>query len=75
MNTAKTNNRTNQKQNLGTAAAASAQTDISRAALVTVGGFSAVAGLWAVACFVGGMVVAGGPIGLVRSWFAAVLTM
>lgn len=36
---------------------------------------SSLIGLWAVACFVGGMVAAGGPLRMAKSWFQALTGM
>ncbi|MEW6593873.1 MAG: hypothetical protein AB1413_03270 [Thermodesulfobacteriota bacterium] len=51
---------------------ATAKTDVSRGALATLGVASSLVGLWAVACFVGGMIASGGPIALARAWVTAV---
>lgn len=51
---------------------ASTKTKVSTGALATVGTASALAGLWSVACLVGGMISAGGPVALAQAWFTAV---
>lgn len=48
------------------------ETKISAGALVAVGTLSTLVGLWAVACFVGALLVTGGPITLARAWISAV---
>lgn len=37
-----------------------------------MGGVSALIALWAAACFVGGLISAGGPVGLAFGWFKAI---
>lgn len=49
--------------------------EISKGALATVGGISVLIGLWAVACFAGGMLASGGPLTLAKQWFEAVSGM
>lgn len=44
-----------------------------RISLVMTVGIIALFGLWAVAALMGGAVAAGGPLGLVKGWFSAVL--
>ncbi len=44
-----------------------------RVSLVMTVGIIALFGLWAVAALMGGAVAAGGPLGLVKGWFSAVL--
>lgn len=51
---------------------ATAGTTVSKGALAALGVASALVGLWAVACFVGGMLASGGPIALARAWVSAV---
>lgn len=48
------------------------ETKISAGALAAVGTLSTLVGLWAVACFVGALLVTGGPITLARAWISAV---
>lgn len=48
---------------------------VSKGSLAVLGGVSTLIGLWAVACFVGGMISSGGPLALARSWFSAVTSM
>jgi hypothetical protein len=38
---------------------------------LVMGGVSALIGIWAVSCFIGGLVSAGGPLKLAYSWFMA----
>ena len=48
-------------------------TDIVQGAAVGVGAMAAgLVGAWSVSCLVAGVIVAGGPIALVASWFSAV---
>lgn len=51
---------------------AAADTNVSKGALTALGVASALVGLWAVACFVGGMLASGGPIALARAWVSAI---
>ncbi len=51
---------------------AHAEAQISQSALATMGATSTVIGLWAVACFVGGMIASGGPLSMAKAWFTAV---
>ena len=48
------------------------QADISTGAIVAASAIPAAIGLWAVACFVGGMVASGGPFSMIQSFFSAV---
>ena len=48
-------------------------TDILQGATVGLGAMAAgLVGAWSVSCLVGAVIVAGGPIALVTSWFGAV---
>ena len=48
-------------------------TDIIQGAVVGVGAMAAgLLGAWSISCLVAGVIVAGGPIALVSSWFGAV---
>lgn len=49
-----------------------ATAEISKGAVVSVGVVGAVIGLWSLASLVGGMIAAGGPFSVVKSWFGAV---
>ena len=50
--------------------------DVIQGAVVGLGAMAAgLVGAWAVSCLVAGVIVAGGPIGLVTSWFGAVTGM
>ena len=55
--------------------AVSAQAEISRGAVATMGAAGAVVGLWSFASLIGGIVVAGGPISLAQSLFGSVVGM
>jgi hypothetical protein len=47
--------------------------EVIKGAAAAVGAFGAGAvGIWAISCLVSGVVAAGGPLGLVKSWFMAV---
>lgn len=48
------------------------ETRISTGALAAFGTISTLAGLWAVACFVGALLATGGPLALARAWISAV---
>lgn len=63
---AKSKNRTK------SAAQETTDSSISTGALAAFGAISALAGLWAVACFVGALLTAGGPIALAQAWISAV---
>ncbi len=71
--TATTN--TKAKTRTNTQTAVSAQAEVSRGAVTTMVGAGVVIGLWALASVVGGLIVAGGPISLIRSWFGAISGM
>ncbi len=47
-------------------------TKIATGALAAFGAISTLTGLWAVACFVGALLVTGGPLALARAWISAV---
>jgi hypothetical protein len=47
-------------------------TKISTGAVAVFGTISTLVGLWAVACFVGALVVTGGPLALTQAWISAV---
>jgi hypothetical protein len=49
--------------------------EVSKNAIVGIGVISGIIGIWALACFVGGMISSGGPIALAKGWFAAVTGM
>lgn len=53
-------------------AQATTESKISTGALAVFGTLSTLTGLWAVACFVGALLVAGGPLDLARAWISAV---
>jgi len=46
---------------------------IGKSTIAVMGGASVLVGLWAVACFVGGLMASGGPVSMVQSWFGAVI--
>lgn len=46
---------------------------VTTGSIAFMGVTSAVIGIWGVACLVGGLVGAGGPFSLIRSWFSAVI--
>jgi len=48
-------------------------TEISKGAIGALGGISALIGLWAIACFVGGLVASGGPVAMAKNWLEAVI--
>lgn len=49
--------------------------DISKNTVAAMGVLPAAIGIWAGACFVGGLVASGGPLALARSFFQAVTGM
>jgi hypothetical protein len=61
------------KQNESAKSAQQAQAldSLAQGSTLVMGGVSALIGIWAVSCFVGGMVSAGGPVKLAYSWFMA----
>jgi hypothetical protein len=44
----------------------------AKGSISVMGGISALIALWAAACFIGGMLSAGGPVQLAYGWFQAV---
>ncbi len=55
-----------------TADAIKVQDAVYSGPMAVVGVASSLIGLWAAACFVGGLVASGGPITFIKSWFTAV---
>ena len=62
----KTKNQTSTKVNT------QAQVEISKGAMFVVTSVPTLVGVWAAACFVGGLVASGGPVSMAQSFFAAV---
>jgi hypothetical protein len=54
-----------------TAENAPARVEVSRGAMIALGAVPTLIGIWAAACFIGGLIASGGPIALVKSWFSA----
>ncbi|MCK9296529.1 MAG: hypothetical protein M0P70_15770 [Desulfobulbaceae bacterium] len=54
-----------------TAESAPAKVEVSRGVMIAIGAVPALIGVWAAACFFGGLMASGGPIAMVRSWFSA----
>jgi hypothetical protein len=54
-----------------TAENAPAKVEVSRGAMIALAAVPTIIGIWAAACFVGGLIASGGPIALVKSWFSA----
>ena len=48
------------------------QAEVSRGAVRALNIAGVIVALWVAACIVGGMIASGGPIGLIKGWFAAV---
>ena len=48
---------------------------LTKTSISVMAGVSALIGLWAVACFVGGMISSGGPLGFISDWFSAITGM
>ncbi len=48
------------------------QVEISKGAMFLVASVPTVIGLWAVACFIGGIVASGGPVSMAVNYFKAV---
>jgi hypothetical protein len=45
--------------------------ELSRGAIFAVSVAPVLIGIWAAACFVGGLIASGGPLAMLKSWFAA----
>jgi len=54
-----------------TAENAPAKVEVSRGAMIALGAVPTLIGIWAAACFVGGLIASGGPIAMAKSWFSA----
>ncbi|MBU4260990.1 MAG: hypothetical protein KKC76_03800 [Proteobacteria bacterium] len=54
-----------------TAVNAPAKVEVSRGVMIGIGAIPTVIGIWAAACFFGGLIASGGPLALVKSWFSA----
>lgn len=61
--------------NVSSAENSRAEVEVSRATMIALGSTPALIGLWAFACFVGGLVASGSPIALMKSWFSAIIGM
>ena len=48
---------------------------LTKGGISLMGGISALIVLWAAACFIGGLISAGGPVELAFSWFKSVAGM
>ncbi|MEW6289841.1 MAG: hypothetical protein AB1545_08310 [Thermodesulfobacteriota bacterium] len=55
-----------------TAENAPAKVEVSRGAMFTLGAVPTLIGIWAAACFIGGLVSAGGTVELAYGWFKAI---
>jgi hypothetical protein len=44
----------------------------AKSGISVMGGVSALIGIWAAACFIGGLISAGGPVELAYGWFKAI---
>ncbi len=55
------------------AATGTIEAEVNKAAVGVVGVASCLIGIWAVACFVGGLVASGGPLAMAKNWFSAVI--
>ncbi len=49
-----------------------AAVNVSKGALIALGVASVLVGLWAVACFIGGMIGSGGLFALAKAWVSAI---
>lgn len=58
-----------------TAENAPANVEVSRGAMIALGAVPTLIGIWAAACFFGGMLACGGPIAMAKSWFSALTGM
>lgn len=52
-----------------------AQVDASNGTMATMAAVPALIGLWAAACFIGGMISSGGPLEMIKNWFSAISGM
>lgn len=52
-----------------------AQVEMSKGTMFVVASVPTLVGVWAAACFVGGLVASGGPVSMAQSFFAAVTGM
>lgn len=48
---------------------------VTKSSIALLGGVSALIGLWAIACFVGGVAGSGGPLELAKNWMGAITGM
>ena len=63
---------TQKNENMRSAEQVQASLDtLTQGSTLVMGGISALIGIWAVSCFIGGLVSAGGPVKLAFSWFMA----
>lgn len=63
---------TKKQENMRSAEQVQAGLDtLTQGGTLVMGGISALIGIWAVSCFIGGLVSAGGPVKLAFSWFMA----
>ena len=60
-----------QRSSHRTAVNAPAKAEVSRSAMIAIGAVPTLVGIWAAACFFGGLVASGGPIAMFRSWVSA----
>ncbi len=51
---------------------AHASVELSKAAITAAVTVPAIIGIWAAACFVGGLIVSGGPLAMIKNFFSAV---
>ncbi len=49
--------------------------EVSKGTLAAMSAVPSLIGIWAAACFVGGLINVGGPISLAQSWFQAITGM
>jgi hypothetical protein len=54
-----------------TAENAPAKVEVSRGAMMAIGAVPTLVGIWAAACFFGGLIASGGPLAMLKSWFSA----
>ena len=54
---------------------AQAGAEVSRGAMAAISVVPTLIGIWAAACFVGGLIASGGPLAFLKSWFSAVTGM
>lgn len=74
-NTMSATTKSTTKERAGVKTAVDTRTEISKGALVSMTAAGVIIGLWAFAALISAMVLAGGPVALIKAWFGAVTGM